>query len=207
MTIERQLVNRIGICKARLAQNNTITIKPEDVEAIGAEPGDELRVRVTKVNTDRRVKVLDSDIFTAPIQKTRQITIPKRSREKIDIEPGDVIQYIAIPTKNFPTPRNGPVRDRVSDGGEEQIERERNQASFGGSSMRQTGQVRVPANIRDELDLEQGDPVTVTVEWQGQQGRFTGTFGSRNRITIPQDTRDELGLEAGDEPDITLTVF
>lgn len=208
MTLEKRLVNRVAVCKARLAKNNTITIKPEDVETIGAEPGDTMRTRVTKVDTEREVEVIDSDVFEAPLQKTRQLTVPSNTREKLGLQPGDLLQYITFPTKNFPGLDDGPVRDRIRGRVQERErpERESMRETFT-APMQQTGQVTVPSDVMDDMGLLQGDVVTAEIEWQGESEIETLEIGTGNRITIPKSTREDLGLESGDEPTITLTVF
>jgi len=73
--------------------------------------------------------------------------------------------------------------------------------------MQKTGQVTVPAEIRDKMAVSSGDTVLATIEWQGDDTSFNVDIDSRNRITIPKSERNKLGLEAGDKPKVTLAVF
>lgn len=217
MTIQRRLANQVALCKARVAANNTFTIDSQDREASDIEPGGEVRVRVTRTDLGSEIKPRDSDTFDTTVQKTYQIHIPKSTREKLDLETGDIIQYIVIPKSTFPGIQDGPVRDAIrGDSGEEEanagaeqqeVERETSSAMFSNNKMQKTGQVTVPADIRDKMAIQSGDSVMATVMWEGKDTTFNVDIDSRNRITIPKGEREELGLEAGDKPTVRLAVF
>lgn len=217
MTIQRRLANEIALCKARVAANNTFTIDSNDREASELEPGDEVRVRLTRTDIGSEIKPRDSDMFETTVQKTYQIHIPKSTRDKLDLQKGDIVQYIVVPKDTFPGVSDGPVRSAIRDAGsdeeqaaagaEQQLERETTSASFSNKKMQKTGQITVPAEIRDKMAVQSGDTVTATVMWKGEDSTFTVDIDSRNRITIPKSEREELGLSAGDKPSVRLAVL
>jgi bifunctional DNA-binding transcriptional regulator/antitoxin component of YhaV-PrlF toxin-antitoxin module len=156
----------------------------------------------------------DRDIYDSTLQKSNQVYIPVSTREKLDLEVGDLVKYIVVPKDSFPGLQDGPIREAarnaVSDDEDEdedqRPERETTNASFSGP-MQKTGQVTVPADVMDRMGLVQGDTVTATVEHEGDDTTISTDIGTGNRIIIPKDKREQLGLEAGDEPQIMLAVF
>jgi AbrB family looped-hinge helix DNA binding protein len=217
MTIQRRLASQVAMCKARVAANNTFTIDSQDRQASEVEAGEKVRVRITRTDLGSEIKPRDSDTFETTVQKTFQVHIPKETRQKLDLETGDIVQYIVIPKSSFPGIQDGPVRDAIrgssSDeqaaaGGEDkEVERETTTATFSDKKMQKTGQVTVPADVRDKMAVQSGDAVTATVMWKGEDATFNVDIDSRNRITIPKKKRNKLGLEAGDKPSVRLAVF
>jgi len=218
MTVQRQIFSRIATCKAKLAQNNTITVDSEDREATNVEPGDQVRVRLTRTDLGSTVKPRDSDFFDTTVQKTHQIYVPLDTIQKLDLEAGDIVHYVVVPKKSFPGLQDGPVRNVIKSTQSRQGEaetisvepeqtRETSNAEYQGNKMQKTGQVTVPAEIRDKMAVSSGDTVLATIEWQGDDTSFNVDIDSRNRITIPKSERNKLGLEAGDKPKVTLAVF
>lgn len=217
MTVQGEVFERIAICTGRLAANNYFSVTQKDIDSTILEAGDELRVRVTKTNPNSSVDgPRDSDIYDATLQKSNQVFVPKSTRQKLDLETGDLLKYIVVPKKAFPGLQDGPVRDKarnVINGGTEseqetdRPERETSSAEFSNRPMASTGQVTIPAEIMDKMGLMQGDLVMATIEWQGEDVTVNKNIGTGNRITIGKDQREELGLEKGDKPKIRLAVF
>lgn len=212
MTLSGQLFRRGAICSAVMEGQNMFSMNDEDLDSSAAEVGDQVRVGVLKRGSDDTIKALDRQIFTTTLMPGGQIMVPNDAANTLDLEVEDSINYIVVPKSSFPSISTGPVRDRVAgdDNDAEDIERgerEETEARFQGPKMRQTGQIKVPGEVQDSLALLRGDPVTIQVEWEGQQSEvFNSTFGSGDRITIRSVTRDKLGLETGDEPTVIIGV-
>lgn len=217
MTLQGQMFERVAICTSRVAANDYFSVTQKDIDSTTLEAGDNVRVRVTKVDLDRQIQPRDSDIYDSTLQKSNQIYIPKDTRDKLDLQTGDLIKYVVIPKKSFPGIQDGPVRDKakqVVNGGSEdeeeqeddRPERETSNATFSGP-MATTGQVTVPADVMDKMGLLQGDTVLATIMWQGDDLTRNKDIGTGNRITINKDEREQLGLEKGDTPQIRLAVF
>lgn len=218
MTIQRQLFDRVAVCSARVSANNYFSVTQKDIDSTDLEPGDNVRVRLSRADLDREVKPRDSDIYSSTLQKSNQVYIPSDTRDKLELETGDIVKYIVVPTKSFPGFQDGPVRDRakdiVGDDDEEdedmepdRPERETSSAEIDSSPMQKTGQVTIPAGVMDKMGLLQGDTVLATIQWQGEDISVNKDIGTGNRITINADEREQLGIEPGDEPTIRLAVF
>jgi bifunctional DNA-binding transcriptional regulator/antitoxin component of YhaV-PrlF toxin-antitoxin module len=217
MTLQRQLFNRIAICSARVAANNYFSVTQKDIDSTNLEPGDNVRVRINRTDVNGGLKPRDSDIYDSTLQKSNQIYIPKDTREKLDLETGDIIKYIAVPSDSFPGLRDGPVRERAknlatNNGNETETESERPDREstsevVDSSSMQKTGQVTIPASTIDKMGLLQGDTVLTAVKWEGETVTSNKDIGTGNRITINKDERNRLGIEPGDEPTIRISVF
>lgn len=194
---------KFAICKAAVNKNNTITIGKDNRAGSDMTLGDEVKVRLIKIQTDNFVRPRDTANFTTTIQKTGQITIPNDAMRDLRLEPGEVIGYVAVKTSSIPGVNNGPVRDAVK--GETPVgkrKRESNRESFTGG-MFVTGQVTIPQKVREPMNIKQGDTVTVTVN--GQE-TYTKEIGTGNRISITKAERDELGIDADEKPDVDITV-
>lgn len=217
MTLQRQLFNRVAICSGRVAANNYFSVTQKDIDSTSLEPGDNVRVRISRADLDRELTPRDSDIYDSTLQKSNQIYIPKDTREKLELETGDIIKYIAIPSDSFPGLKDGPVRERaknlVTDDGDEteteseRPERQTTSAVVDSSTMQKTGQVTIPADTIDKMGLIQGDTVLTTIKWRGEDVTANKDIGTGNRITIKSDEREKLDIEPGDEPTIRLAVF
>lgn len=216
MTLSRRLIEKVAVCSGRISSNNYISVNSRDIESTDVEPGDELRVLLIRTDLDREFKPRDRDVFETTLQKSGQIYVPKNARQKLDLNPGDIVKYIIIPKDSFPGVSDGPLRDKIRDlmGINEQEPdtepdrptRETSTAEFEGP-IQQTGQLTVPAGVMDKMGLVQGDNVLATVQWKGNNTSVMTDIGTANRITIPKSKRDEIGLEAGDTPTVRLGVF
>lgn len=213
MTVTRRLFNRVAVCSSRVASNNYFSVRNRDVESTNLEAGKEVRVMLIDAEVEE-FKPRDRDIYDSTLQKSNQIYIPVDTREKLDLEAGDLVKYVVVPKDSFPGVQDGPLREAArnvtsddEDSDEDQRpERETTSASFSGP-MQKTGQVTVPSSVMDKMGLVQGDTVTATVEFNGHDTTISTDIGTGNRIIIPKDKREHLELEAGDEPEITLAVF
>jgi len=211
MTVQGQVFKRFATCSARVSANNMFTVSKRDVQTTNLEPGDDVRVLIIEMEGEStEPDPIDRDVFEGTLQSTNQITIPKDTVGKLDLDTGDMIRYIVVPKKSFPGLRDGPVRNRVKSSGSEQmqesVQRETTTDSFS-RPMQKTGQVTVPADTMDKMALTQGDVVIVTIMGKGEDTTVNKEIGTGNRITISQDERDELGLEPGDEPLIEIAVL
>lgn len=218
VTIQRQIFDRIAVCSARVSANNYFSVSKKDVESSTLEPGDQLRIRITRTDLDRKIKPMDSYTYSNTLQKSNQVYLPSDARDKLDLETGDIIKYAIIPKKSFPGFNEGPLRDRVKDlfaGSEDEPEQDETQrpegettsATFENSTMQKTGQVTVPSEIMKKVGLLQGDTVLATIKWQGEDISVNKDIGTGNRITISKDEREQLGLEPGDEPTVRIAYF
>lgn len=215
MTVTRRLFNRVAVCSSRLSSNNYFSVRNRDIESTNLEAGDEVRVMLIDAEVDE-FKPRDRDVYSSTLQKSNQVYVPKATREKLDLEGGDLVKYLVVPTDSFPGIQDGPLRDAAQDAinGDEddpdeepqRPERETTNATFS-APMQKTGQVTVPANTMDKMGLVQGDQITATVEHEGDDSTFTTQIGTGNRMLIPKNEREELGLESGDEPEIRIAVF
>lgn len=220
MTLSRRFVDKVAICSSRISSNNYFSVSAKDVEATELEPGDNVRVVLIRSDLDGEIKPRDRDVYENTLQKSNQIYVPKSTRDKLDLEAGDIVKYIVIPKSAFPGIMDGPLRERFGDilegdtgedsesGSQEQTRptRDTTSAEFS-ASMQKTGQVTVPKQVRNRMGLIQGDTVLATIEWQGEDVSSNKDIGSGNRIIITKEQRQELGLEPGDEPTIRLAVF
>lgn len=211
MTLQGQLFRRGAICTATMEDQNMFTVNDGDLQSSAAEVGDQVRVGILKRGSSDTIKALDRQTFTTTLMPNGQIMVPNDAANTLDLEAGDSISYVVVPKKSFPSLTDGPLRDKVRGGDNdaeeiERGEREATEATFGGQKMRQTGQTRVPGEVKEKLALVQGDKVNVTVEHNEDSDTFTGTFGTGDRVTIPKETRDGLGLQKGDEPTLTVRV-
>jgi len=219
VTIQRQLLDRVALCSARVSANNYFSVTKKDVESTALEAGDEVRVRLSRTDLDRDLQPRDSDVYDSTLQKSNQVYIPADTRDKLDLETGDIIKYIVVPSKAFPGFKNGPLRnmakDVVNGGSEEQTEdkaterpeRQSFSENVSGMSMQKTGQITIPADTMDKMGLLQGDTVFVMIKWQDELLTANKDIGTGNRITINKQERNELGIEPGDEPTIRISVF
>lgn len=219
MTLQGQMFERAAVCTARVAANNYFSVRQQDIDTTNLEAGDNVRVRLTAPDLESNVQPRDSDIYDSTLQKSNQVYIPKDTREKLDLDTGDVVKYIVIPTKSFPGLKDGPVREKarsVVNGEdeeeeeqefEERPERDTTSSTFSDSSMQKTGQITVPAQVVDDMALVKGDQVLTTIKWQGEDITVPKDLGTGNRLTINKEEREELGLEPGDEPTIRIAIF
>jgi len=194
----------LAVCKARINENNSFEVGQDNRDGTDLDLGDEVAVRIINLDSDKIIKQRDSTRYSTTIQQTGQIHIPNRVMSELSLSPGNIIGYMVVASRNVPGVNDGPVRDRIRD--EPSVEertRETNRMTFSGP-MASTGQVTVPKNVREQMNLRQGDAITVTVD--GQKTK-TVNIGTGNRIVIPTDVRGELGLEKGDEPSVQVTVF
>jgi len=205
MTIQSRVFDRLAVCSARVTANNYFSVSKTDIESTDMEPGDQIRVRLSRTD---KAGPTDSDIYETSLQKSNQLYIPKDTREKLDLEAGDTIKYIAIPKKSFPGLSDGPVRDKLRGDDtppeEERPEREANSDTFSSSSMQKTGQLTVPADTMDTLGLLEGDDVSLIVSWEDRKINATKRIGTGKRITLSKEERQELGIEPGDEPEVLV---
>jgi bifunctional DNA-binding transcriptional regulator/antitoxin component of YhaV-PrlF toxin-antitoxin module len=219
VTIQRQLLDRVALCSARVSANNYFSVTKKDVESTALEAGDEVRVRLSRTDLDRDLQPRDSDVYDSTLQKSNQVYIPADTRDKLDLETGDIVKYIVVPSKAFPGFKDGPLRNKAKDivnggseeetedGGTERPERESMSETITGMSMQKTGQVTVPADTMDKMGLLQGDTVFVMIKWQDESLTANKDIGTGNRITINKEERNELGIEPGDEPTMRISVF
>lgn len=213
MTIQRQLLNRAAICTTAMIDENTFKIPQDDLDSSNIEVGDTVNIALTRVDVGTDIKPDDRAIFKSVVAPNGMIVIPNDVKEDLKLEPEDKVKFVAIPEKAIPGPGNGPLRERINGGnGEEQVERPERQsleATFSGKKMRQTGQIKVPGEVLDELGLIQGDDVAVLVEHDGLEATQKATIGSSNRITIRKKTREELNIDdpQGVQPTISVQVL
>lgn len=218
VTLQRQIFDRVAICTARVSANNYFSVTQKDVDSTNLEAGDNVRVRVTRADLDRDLKPMDSDIYDSTLQKSNQVYLPSDTRDKLDLETGDTIKYLVVPSKSFPGVQDGPVREKakelVGDGTDEEAEetqerpeRESKSEVVEGMSMQKTGQVTIPAGTMEKMGLLQGDTLFVMIKWQGESLTANKDIGTGNRITINKDEREQLGIEPGNEPTLRISVF
>ena len=204
MELKGNLFQNFAICKASVNKNNSITIGKANRAGTDLDLGEEVRVRLIKLDTDNFVRPRDVTSYTTTIQKTGQIHIPNDAMSDLKLEAGEVIGYVAVSTSKIPGKDNGPIRDKV--GGDTPVDkrtRDSNMETFEGP-MAVTGQITVPQEVRDPLNIKQGDPVTVTIN--GDETR-TLKIGTGNRVTIPAEVREDMDLEKGDRVEMKVTVF
>ena len=204
MELKGNLFQNFAVCKASVNKNNSITVGKDNREGTDLNLGDEIRVRLIKLDTDNFVRPRDVTSYTTTIQKTGQIHIPNDAMGDLNLEAGEVIGYVAVATSKIPGKDNGPIRDKV--GGDTPVDkrtRESNTETFSGP-IAVTGQITVPQGVREPMNIRQGDNVTVTIN--GNETR-TLKIGTGNRVTIPAEIRDDMNLEKGDEVQIKVTVF
>ena len=221
MTLSRRLVEKVAVCSGRFSSNNYLGVSSKDIESTALERGEEVRVVLIRTDLERDIKPVDRDTYSTTLAQSGQVYVPKSTREKLDMEPGDIMKYIIIPKNAFPGLMDGPIRgkareilseeDEGIDGEsiEEDIDegdRDTTVSSFS-ASMQKTGQVTVPSSVREEMDLRQGDMILATIMWQDDELSSNKEIGTGNRITITQSERDRLGLEPGDQPEIRIAVF
>jgi bifunctional DNA-binding transcriptional regulator/antitoxin component of YhaV-PrlF toxin-antitoxin module len=219
MTLSRRLIEQIAICSSRVSANNYFSVTAKDVDSVGIEAGEEVRVILIRTDLEGDLKPRDRDIYTSKLQKSNQVYIPADTRDKLDLETGDIVKYLVMPKDTFPSLMDGPIRGAARDFLEIQEEpdetpvseddrptRETTSAEFS-ASMQKTGQITVPKDVRERMGLLQGDMVLATIQWLGEDISANKDIGTGNRITINKDEREELGLEPGDEPTIRLAVF
>jgi bifunctional DNA-binding transcriptional regulator/antitoxin component of YhaV-PrlF toxin-antitoxin module len=218
MTLSRRLVDNIAICSARVSANNYFTVSAQDVDSVGLEHGEEVRVVLVRTDLNGDVKPRDRDSYKSTLQKSNQVYIPASTRDKLDLGAGDIVKYVVISESTFPSLKDGPLRGKVSeffevteaedetDTEQSRPERDTSSAEFS-SSMQKTGQTTVPAEVMEKMGLLEGDTVLATIKWQGEDISGNKDIGTGNRITITKSERDELGLEPGDEPTVRLAVF
>lgn len=207
MSLRKHIFKNAAMCKAKVNKNQTFTIGATNREASNIEIGDEVRVRLINVSTEKFVKARDMDTFKAPIQKTGQIHIPKDTMDNLNLRAGDFISYIAIPTKRLPSPSNGPVRERMSDERDSQSVHDRDRQSEKETfevTMAKTGQFTVPSEVRDKMNVMMDDPVLVVAEYNGNRVIFESEIRTGNRVTIRKEHREKLDAEGGDEIEVTL---
>lgn len=217
MTIQGQVFERTAVCTARVQSNNRFSISSTELEASTLEVGDEVRVMLFNVDGEENIRPIDRDVYETTIRKSKQVYIPTDTYDKLDLQKGDVIRYVIIPKKSFPGVTDGPIRDKAkkavgigdseTEESTEQIERETTSATFKDVKMQKTGQLTIPADVRDKLVLEQGDDVSVTVVWEGNDISTIKEIGTGNRITLTQDERDRLGIQPKDEPLVRVSVI
>lgn len=204
MDLPGNIFKNFAICKARVNNNNTFTIGKANREGTDMSLGEEVYVRVLKINRENFLRTRDVEYFTTTIQKTGQIHIPNEVMRDLDLDHGEIVGYTAISASKVPGISNGPVRERVKkETPVDKRKRESNSETFTGP-MASTGQITVPSDVREKMNIKQGDPITINID-----GEKTTTvkIGTGNRITITKSVRDELGLEKGDEPEIEVIVF
>lgn len=218
MTLSRRIVDNVAICSARVSSNNYFTISAQDVESANLEHGEELRVVLIRTDLHGDLKPRDRDTYKSTLQKSNQVYVPVSTRDKLDLEAGDIVKYIAISESTFPGLKDGPIRGKLSkifeitDSNDEpertqkRPTRQTSSAEFS-ASMQKTGQVTVPSDIMDKMGLLQGDTVLTTIQWKDEDLTANKDIGTGNRVTIKKSERQSLGLEPGDTPTIRLAVF
>lgn len=220
MTLSRRFVDKVAICSTRISANNYFSVSAKDVEATDLDAGDDVRVVLIRTDLDGDIKPRDRDVYENTLQKSNQIYVPASTRDKLDLEAGDIVKYVVIPKKAFPGVMDGPLRERLGDiledtpdkneDGSQQTQerpsRDTTSAEFS-ASMQKTGQITVPKEVRNKMGLIQGDTVLATIQWNGKDVSANKDIGSGNRIIITKDERQELGIEPGDEPTVRLAIF
>jgi AbrB family looped-hinge helix DNA binding protein len=221
MSLTRRALNKMAFCSSRLSKNNYISVSKKDFKTIDIQPNDEVRVLLIRSDLrDEDLKPRDKATYKTTLAKSSQIYCPKDVREKLDLKPGDTVRYFIIPAAEFPGLQDGPIRDKlrsvfktVDSGGEakfDEQERPKRKANMGSFSakMATTGQVTVPAEVRNKLGLIQGDTINTLIKnpENGETVSVPLTIGTGNRITITKQEREEIGLEKGDEPEIRIMV-
>lgn len=204
MGVAGNIFGRFAVCKTSINEDNTFDVGEDNIAGSDINLGDEVRVRLIKLQGDKtRVGPADSTQYTTTMQQTGKLHIPNNVMRDMRLKTGEVIGFVAVSTSMIPSRSNGPIRERVSgDTPVEQRTRETNAGTFTGP-VAVTGQVTVPKEVRDPMNIKQGDNVEVTIE--GRETR-TLSIGSGNRVTIPADVRDELGLDKGDEARLEVQV-
>jgi len=204
MGVRGNIFQNFAVCKASVNKNNSITIGKDNRAGTDIDLGDEVRVRIIKLQGERFVKPRDVRQYTTTIQQTGQIHIPNEIMNRMGLEAGEIVGYMAVATKKIPSLNNGPVREAVSSEPDiNERTRESNTETFTGP-VAVTGQVTVPQEVREPMNIRQGDNVTVTIN--GSETR-TLQIGTGNRITIPADVRDEQSIEKGDDATLRVAVF
>lgn len=206
-------LRRAGICNAEIQEGPVFTIKQEDIDKVGLEGNTQVEVIIVRVNPNEEEEnlikstsdLLSSNRFSSMFMgATNQIPIPNEVDNSLDLSVGDKISYVVFPKDNVPSLKSGPVRNQVSGTNDktdpvdiDPSDREEMEAEYQGVKMRQTGQIKVPGEVRDRLAIVPGKPpLRVEVSHEGESGVFTTTLNQTgNRITIPKDVRLQTGLQ------------
>lgn len=218
MTIIGKAFSQAALCTAEVEEGGMFSLSKSnlDTSAIGA-PGSSVQVRIFKRSPDDAIKPLDSATFNGQLLPDNKILIDPGVQQQLDIEAGDVISYVVISSDAIPGFFDGPVRSFMNQSPEgnnvapeeRRGERTTTQATFE-TKMRQTGQFRIPADVRDSMALIEGDELSITVEHEGQSVTYQNDMKTGGRTSIRKKERQQVGLnevfaENGTAP-ITVTI-
>lgn len=215
MSLLGKAFSQAALCTAEIEEDNTISLSQSNIEtsAIGG-PGSSIRVRLFNRSPEDTVKPLDSDTFNGQLLPGNKVLIDPGVMSNLDLEEGDIVSYLIIGADTLPGLFDGPLRATVQ-GDDNEVskeerrgERDATQATYT-ATMRQTGQVNIPADVRESLALLPGDDIHVVVEYEGSELSYDSNVQTKGRrFGINKEQRQQLGLEEvkNEKPEVTVNI-